>query len=192
MSTSAAAGVGRAAWPIRAVWLAGHADRRVAGFRLRHPAQHAAAATKFEWWMETMTPCAKHHDGTLRPGHVATAKLTGGRTSCDPGNASSTALYDNVAGDGPPLVTCSRFRGGLAVVASNAVVGDRREPAQRSVPSPRAREKRAMFGGRARRRRAKSLAAPCRRAPAAIASAVQHTRALAPRRWHAPTARRAR
>ena len=106
---------------------------RVADFRaFGIPLNTLASATKYEWWMQNDAVVREAAAaGTLRlgtPDTWLTAKLTGGAAHItDPGNASSTALYDNAAGEwSTPIIDLFAVpAAALAeVVASNAVVGE--------------------------------------------------------------------
>jgi glycerol kinase len=106
---------------------------RVADFRaLGIPLNTLASATKYEWWMQNDTAVREAAAArTLRlgtPDTWLTAKLTWGAAHItDPGNASSTALYDNAAGEwSTPIVDLFSVPAeALAeVVASNGVVGE--------------------------------------------------------------------
>lgn len=114
-------------------WQDGRTAERVAGFRaLGIPLNTLASATKFEWWMQNDDAVrAASSAGTLRlgtPDTWLTTKLTGGDAHVtDPGNAASTALFDNANGQwSAPIVDLfSVPSAALAeVVPTNAIVGE--------------------------------------------------------------------
>ncbi|HET6614262.1 MAG TPA: FGGY family carbohydrate kinase [Dehalococcoidia bacterium] len=106
---------------------------RVAAFRaIGIPLTTLAAVTKFEWWMQHDDAVRDASDGgTLRlgtPDTWLTANLTGGGAHVtDPGNAASTALFDNASGQwSAPIAELFSVPAGALplVVATNAIVGE--------------------------------------------------------------------